>query len=153
MEQGHYLTSAAGRRYIIMSENLRNRLEVKLGELYKKHKFDQYLCTRYIKPAPTDEEIVGFVIGKPLNDELLARCICQAVKTWYGMYYDDRRSVLEKFRCYCKLCFQNKGIFHESDFTFIFIRVLIAEFTTELSDVKWSLLVSRHQQGFAAKDH
>jgi hypothetical protein len=153
MKQGQYLTSVEGRRYISISENLRSCLEVKLDELYKKGKLDVYVSTCGIKPIPTDEELVGVLIGHPFNDEIFARLICRAVKTWYGMYYDDRRSVLEKFRCYCKLCFQNKGIFHETDFTFIFIRVLIAEFTTELSDVKWSLLVSRRQQGFAAKDH
>jgi hypothetical protein len=70
------------------------------------------------------------------------------------MYYDDRRSVLEKFLYYCKLCIQYKDILGEANFPFIFTRLLIAEFTTVLSDVKWwSLLVSRHQQGFAAKDH
>ena len=153
MEQGHYLTSVEGCRYISISEKLRNCLEVKLDELYKKGKLEVYVSTRCIKPIPTDEELVDILIGPSFNDELFARLICRAVKTWHSMYYDDRRSVLEKFRCYCKLCFQNKGIFHETDFTFIFIRVLIAEFTTELSDVKWSLLVSSHQQGFAAKDH
>jgi hypothetical protein len=72
MEQGHYLNSAEGSRYINMSENLRNCLEVKLNELYKKRKFDVYLSTRCIKPMPTDEELVNVVTGKPFNDEVFA---------------------------------------------------------------------------------
>jgi hypothetical protein len=69
------------------------------------------------------------------------------------MYYDDRRSVLEKFYYYCKLCIQYKDIPGETNFPFIFTRVLVTEFTTALSDVKWSFLASYHQQGFVAKDH
>jgi hypothetical protein len=153
MEQASYLSSTAGRRYIIMSENLRSRLEVKLMELYKEGKFDVYINTRYIKPTLTAQEIVSVVIGKPFNNEAFARCICRAVKAWFGMYYDDRRSVLEKFRYYCMLCSQYKGISGEVNFPFVFTQVLVTEFTTELSDIKWSLLVNRHYQGFSEKGY
>lgn len=153
MKPEHYLTSAERYRYINMSENLRRCLEVKLDELYKNREFGGYLNIRYAKHTLTDEVLVSVVIGKPFNDEVFARRICRAVKTWYGMYYDDRRSVLEKFLYYCKLCIQYKGVPGEANFPFIFTRFLVNEFATELSDVKWSLLARYHQQGVSAKDH
>lgn len=99
MKEQIFLRSEKGQNFIDLSEKLRSCLESKLDELSQKHRFRSYFnkSQGLLATHNNDEQLIQNIIGAKNDNKVFARSAIIAIKTWYGMYYNDRISVLEKF--------------------------------------------------------
>ncbi|WP_428327676.1 hypothetical protein [Mucilaginibacter sp.] len=128
--------------YIDLSEKLRDELELKIDTLYKQNCF-----TLYVNNTDARENIIkndflsAYLLSKVPKDYVLSGKLLQGIKTWFNMYYDDRLSVIDKF----KICYQNtvspKNINEKQVVTIAFCKFLINELLGTLVDSRWQHLV------------
>lgn len=129
--------------YIECSECLRAELESKIDTLYSENSFAEYAarCAGFMETGQQTELLCAYLIGEESCFYLKsAKALSQGIMTWFNMYYDDRLSILEKFRDCC-----NKSIVHGKLLTtdiipIVFCKFLIKELLSILSAPQWQLL-------------
>lgn len=139
MKAKNFLITEEGQNFINLSEKLRGSLETKLDELSENHEFRLYFTNGddLLATCDDDEQLIQNIIGVKNDNKVFARWAYIAVKTWYGMYYDDRISVLEKFYNYGKLLSYKNDLLSTVDISLIFSKVLFAELAGILNEIRW----------------
>jgi hypothetical protein len=125
--------------YIVLSEQLREELELKIDSLYAQNRFPHYSIinlTRFNDETENDL-LCAYILGKWRDNYIPTGKLLQGIKIWFNMYYDDRLSVISKFRtCYCSVIPYNK-IITACSVNIIFCKFLISELLEILTETKW----------------
>ncbi len=130
--------------YINLSESLREELELKIETLHKQSRFIKYTSTRMLNyENDADGDLLcAYLIGELPRNYALSGKLLQGIKTWFSMYYDDRLSVMDKFRTgYRKAKPENE---HDDwpGVSIVFCKFLMRELLTILADSRWEILIS-----------
>lgn len=130
--------------YINLSEQLREELELKIENLYKQNRFVKYANSHGIpnyQNAAKADFLCAYLMGRPPGNYVLSGKLLQGIKIWFNMYYDDRLSVIDKFR----ICYQRVKPHHESSHkrgaSVVFCKFLINELLSILADSRWQILI------------
>jgi hypothetical protein len=136
--------------YIDLSEQLREELELKIEKVYAQNRFNPYVNKRvYRVDNPTQGDLLcKYLLSKAPKDYVVSGKLLQGIKTWFNMYYDDRLSVINKFRTY----YQNIMPVNSNEkpvTNFVFCRFLISDLLVILAESRWTDLV--HYDIWSAK--
>ena len=132
-----------GELFINLSEQLRFELEAKMDILWLTGQLKIYFDANFRLALLNDEcEIMINCLKNETGDNYsTALTICKAIKVWYGMYYDDRLSVISKFDSLYKSCHPDKdqklNCVHLK-----FVPFCIIEFSKILTQKKWTPICS-----------
>jgi len=125
-------------RYITLSEQLREELELAIDSLYAQNRFRHYSIINLTRFNETENDLLcAYILGKWRDNYIPADKLQQGINTWFNMYYDDRLSVINKFRtCYYSVvpCDQ---IITANNLNIIFCKFLISELLEILTETKW----------------
>jgi hypothetical protein len=148
MNEQTFLISQDEQSFIALSEKLRCSLESKLDDLFQKHRFSSYFNKSYSFPtvANDEEQLTKSIIGAINDNKVFACSVRKAATTWYGMYYDDRMSVIEKFYFRFKRLSNQKDFLPTINISFVFSKVLITELATILNDTTWRPIRLHYRQ-------
>ncbi|GGI23699.1 hypothetical protein [Pedobacter mendelii] len=130
--------------YINLSEQLREELESKIENLYAKTRFVKYTHVRNFSYKSTTKVdfLCGYLIGRPIPGYVLSSKIVKGIKTWLNMYYDDRISVIHKFRTYYQVATPYLKQGEKPVLGIVFCKFLINELLTILSESRWKSLTN-----------
>lgn len=137
------LKTPEGEQFIALSEQLRFELEAKIDMLWFNGQLRAYFEADFKLAVLNDEcEIMINCLkaGTEANSSV-ALTICIAIKVWYGMYYDDRLSVLAKFDSIYKSYYKD-NVKELTETHFKFAPFFIVEFSKTLSKRKWKPICS-----------
>ena len=131
--------------YFDLSEKLRHELELKIEELYTQNRFNHYVNNKIagFENAAKSDFLCAYLLSKAPNDYMLSGELLQGIKTWFNMYYDDRLSVIDKFRTYCQNVMPPENVNQKPLVTIAFCRFLISELLVILAESRWQDLI-RH---------
>lgn len=131
--------------YINLSEQLRSELELKIDTLYLQNRFMYYADTdiSLFKSEIKSDHLRAYIIGKPQDNYATSGKLLQGVKTWSNMYYDDRHSVISKFKIYYNRVISQKNLFTKNNISVVFCKFLINELLEILAESKWQPLINR----------
>lgn len=125
--------------YIALSEHLREELESKIDSVYAQNRFSYYAGTNLTR-LNNDTEIdllCTYILGEWRNNYTLTDKLLQGIKIWFNMYYDDRLSVINKFRtCYYSVIPDYK-VTTAYCVNVVFCKFLIRELLEILAETKW----------------
>jgi hypothetical protein len=130
--------------YINLSERLREELELKIETLYMQNRIAKYssICTQNFQNTVNADMLCAYLISKSPRTYEFAGKLLQGINTWFNMYYDDRLSVIDKFR----ICYQKTKSYQAlNDHTgsgIIFCKFLIDELLITLADSRWEALIN-----------
>ncbi|MBD1365403.1 hypothetical protein IDJ77_16435 [Mucilaginibacter sp. ZT4R22] len=153
MKEQPVLTSEERQNLINLSKKLRCCLEFKLDELFQKNGFNSYLNNSYCSfDTPNSEkEFIKSIIGAKNDNKVFASSACTAVKTWYGMYNDDRIAVLRKFYSGWKRPTGERDLTLTIDIPFLFSQAFFMELATILNDARWRPICQYYHQDLNLK--
>jgi hypothetical protein len=129
--------------YIDLSEQLRDKLELKIDSVYAQNRFNHYVDLRVIRFGTTakSDRICAYLLSKAPKEYVLSGKLLQGVKTWFNMYYDDRLSVIDKFRTYYQNALSREQIRSNQLATIAFCKFLVGELLCILAESRWQDLV------------
>ena len=129
--------------YIDLSEKLREQLELKIDKLYVQNRFNHYVSNKVsrIENATKSDFLCAYLLSKAPKDYMLSRKLLQGIKTWLNMYYDDRLSVIDKFRTCCQNVVPPENAKEKQIVTIAFCKFLISELLGILAESRWQDLV------------
>jgi hypothetical protein len=130
--------------YIDLSEQLRNELELKIDELYAQNRFIHYVSnqTARIENTTKSDFLCAYLLSKAPKDYVLSGKLLNGIKTWFSMYYDDRLSVIDKFRACYQSVIPSAQINDKRAATIAFCKFLISELLGLLAESRWHDLVN-----------
>ncbi|MCZ4223453.1 hypothetical protein [Pedobacter rhodius] len=130
--------------YINLSEQLREELELKIENLYAKNHFVKYTGTRNFNYKNTTKAdfLCVYLIGKPIPGYVLSGKLLHGIKTWLNMYYNDRISVIHKFRIYYQIATPYLKPVEKPVLSIVFCKFLINELLIILSESRWKTLTN-----------
>ncbi|RKR80379.1 hypothetical protein BDD43_0480 [Mucilaginibacter gracilis] len=129
--------------YIDLSERLRGELETKIDELYAQNRFNDYVNkpTVLVENATKSDLLYAYLLRQAPRDFVLSGKLLEGIKTWFNMYYDDRHSVIDKFRT----CYQNVmppgEMIAKKVVSIVFCKFLINELLSTLAENRYRNLV------------
>lgn len=132
------------KEYVNLSEQLREELELKIENIYAKNHFIKYTHIRNLnyKSMAKADFLCVYLIGKPTPGFVISGKIVQGIKTWLNMYYDDRISVIRKFKTYYQIASPYLIKVEKPICSMIFCKFLINELLTILSQRRWQTLTN-----------
>jgi hypothetical protein len=131
--------------YFDLSEKLRDELQLKIDKLYTQNRFSHYVNHQAacFENAAKSDFLCAHLLSKAPKDYVLSGELLQGIKTWFNMYYDDRLSVIDKFRTYYQSAMPSNNINEKPMVTIAFCRFLISDLLGILAESRWQDLV-RH---------
>jgi hypothetical protein len=129
--------------YIDLSEQLRNELELKIEKVYAENRFNHYVSNQVarIEDTAKNDLLCAHLLSAAPQDFVLSGKLLQGIKTWFNMYYDDRLSVIDKFRTYYQTVRPTENLKEKPMATIAFCRFLISELLGILAESRWQNLV------------
>ena len=130
--------------YIDLSEQLRYELELKIDELYAQNRFIHYVSYHTARVGNTikTDLLSAYLLSKTPKDYVLSGKLLNGIKTWFNMYYDDRLSVIDKFRTCYQSVLPSGQINDKRAATIAFCKFLISELLGILAENRWQDLVN-----------
>ena len=128
--------------YINLSEQLREELELKIETLFKKNRFTNYANSHVLnyENAANADFLCAYLIGTAPGKYVLSGKLLQGIKIWFNIYYDDRLSVIDKFKsCYQKIKPNNVST-DNPGVSIVFCKFLINELLGILAEGRWNLI-------------
>ena len=129
--------------YMVLSERLREELELKIVKLYTQNRFSRYSnkqVTRFGNATKRDF-LCAYLLSEASENYVLSGKLLQGIKIWFNMYYDDRLSVINKFRT----CYQNvispENVNEKPVVTIAFCKFLVCELLDILAESRWQTLI------------
>jgi hypothetical protein len=130
--------------YINLSEQLREELELKIEALHTQDRIARYRSsrTRNFQNPVNSDMLCAYLISESSSNYVFPGKLLQGINTWFNMYYDDRLSVIDKFR----ICYQKAKPYHalnnQTGSGIAFCKFLIDELLTTLADSRWETLIN-----------
>jgi hypothetical protein len=130
--------------YINLSERLREELELKIETLYMQNRMSNYrsICTQNFQNPVNADILCAYLISESPRTYEFPGKLTQGINTWFNMYYDDRLSVIDKFR----ICYQKtkpyQALNDKTGSDVVFCKFLIDELLTTLADSRWETLIN-----------
>jgi hypothetical protein len=130
--------------YISLSEQLREELELKIEDLYKRTHFAEYKAIHLLKyqKSTKPDFLSAYLISRSCGDYVLSGKLVQGIKIWFNMYYDDRLSVIDKFRGYYQKVNMPDAPDGIPGMNIVFCKFLINDLLSTLADTRWQTLVN-----------
>jgi hypothetical protein len=125
--------------YITLSEQLREELELEIDSLYAQNRILHYSIinlTRFNDETENDL-LCAYILGKWRDNYIPTGKLLLGIKTWFNMYYDDRLSVISKFKTYYYSVIPYDKIITACNANIIFCKFLISELLEILTETKW----------------
>ncbi|EHQ30389.1 hypothetical protein [Mucilaginibacter paludis] len=136
--------------YIDLSEKLRDELEVKIDQLYAQNRLDDYVDNHTsVENATKGDWLCAYLLRNSPNSFMFSGELSKGIKTWFNMYYDDRLSVIDKFRTYYQNIVSLKKLDERQIISIVFCKFLINELLSLLAESRWQNLAhqaSNHRQ-------
>jgi hypothetical protein len=125
--------------YITLSEQLREELELKMDSLYAQNRFRHYSIINLARFNDETENdlLCAYILGKWRDNYIPTGKLLQGIKTWFNMYYDDRLSVISKFRTCYYGAITGDNIMTAGSVNIIFCKFLISELLETLTETRW----------------
>jgi hypothetical protein len=130
--------------FISLSEQLREELELKIETLYMQNRIARYssIRTQNFQNPVNSDMLCAYLISESSSNYVFPGKLLQGINTWFNMYYDDRLSVIDKFR----ICYQKTKPYHalndQIGCCIIFCKFLIDELLITLADSRWEALIN-----------
>ena len=129
--------------YLEHSEQLRVELESKIDHLYTQNLLNHYFDTAVtgVERVAKGDFLCAYLLSQAPKDYMLSGKLLQGIKTWFNMYYNDRLSVINKFRtCYLN-AIPPENINEKPAANIAFCKFLIGELLGMLAESRWQPLL------------